>query len=221
MPQRLPSLPNLEYLRKQAKDVLRVGRYRSPRWRLADAQHAVAHGYGFDSWAALKLNVETVRQKRSASSLAREADDASAVDARGAPNTAMQPLLSRSSHPLAGTWAQRTSASSGKGSHAPMDDMLVEFELTDGTVTLTQIVIDATGRHSAMKTVIRADGQEHSAEFGDELVLQAAWTNERTLELTFKHAERTVSEWAYSASADGHSMVVSTTEQVVVFERIE
>ena len=63
--------------------------------------------------------------------------------------------------------------------------------------------------------------QDHSAESGDVLVLQAAWTNERTLGLIFKHAERTVSEWAYSVSADGHSMVVSTTEQVVVFERIE
>ena len=50
MTQRLPSLPNLGYLRKQAKDVLRVVRHRSPRWSLADAQHAVAHGYGFPSW---------------------------------------------------------------------------------------------------------------------------------------------------------------------------
>jgi hypothetical protein len=64
-----------------------------------------------------------------------------------------------------------------------MDDMVFEFELIDGTVTLTQIVIDSTGRQSATKTVIQADGQDHAAEFGDALVLQATWTNDRTLEL--------------------------------------
>jgi len=102
-----------------------------------------------------------------------------------------------------------------------MDEMVLEFELTDGTVTLTQIIIDSAGRQSATKTVIQADGQDHAAEFGDALVLQATWTNDRTLELTFKHAEAVVSKWTYEVSVDGQSVVVSTTEQVVVFGRVE
>jgi hypothetical protein len=221
MPQHLPSLPNLDHLKKQAKDVLRVARHRSPLCRLADAQRAVAHGYGFDSWPALKLHVESVRQRRSAASSAPEAEDPSAGAASAVPHTAMQERPCRSSHPLAGTWAKCTSASSGGRAHAPMDDMVFEFEMTEGTVTLTQIVIDSTGRQSATKTVIQADGEDHSAEFGEGLVLQATWTNDRTLELIFKHAETVVSQWAYEVSADGHSLVVSTTEQVVVFERVE
>ena len=101
-----------------------------------------------------------------------------------------------------------------------MDDMVFEFELTDSTVTLTQIVIDSTGRHSATKTVIQADGQDHSAEFGEGLVLQATWTNDRTLELIFKRAETIVSKWTYEVSVDGQSLIVSTTDQVVIFERV-
>ena len=71
MTQRLPSLPNLGHLKKQAKDILRVSRQRSLSWRLADAQHALAHGYGFPSWLELKIHVESVRQQRGAGSSAR------------------------------------------------------------------------------------------------------------------------------------------------------
>src|SRR5262245_36633754 len=103
MSQHLPSLPNLEHLRKQAKAVLRVARHRSPLWRLADAQHAVAHGYGFDSWPALKLHVESVRP-RSATSPRREGKPAR--------------LQGQTSHPLAGTWADHPS------------DTVLQFELS-------------------------------------------------------------------------------------------
>jgi hypothetical protein len=221
MPQRLPSLPNFDHLKKQAKDVLRVARRRSPRWRLADAQHAVAHGYGFDSWPALKLHVETARGRRPTGNAVRQKEDPSAGDARAALHAAKQDRHLRSSHPLAGTWAKRPSAFSGGRVQAPMDDMVFEFELTDGTVTLTQIVIDSAGRQSATKTVIQADGQDHAAEFGEALVLEATWTNDRTLELTFKHAETVASKWTYEVSVDGRSLVVSTTKQVVVFGRVE
>ena len=61
MSQRLPSIPNLDHLKKQAKDVLRLARHRRPRWRLADAQHAIARGYGFATWTDLKRHVEAIR----------------------------------------------------------------------------------------------------------------------------------------------------------------
>jgi hypothetical protein len=101
-----------------------------------------------------------------------------------------------------------------------MGDMVVELELIDGTVTLTQIVVDPAGRQSATKTAIQADGQDHPSQFGHELVLQARWTDVRTLELIFKHAETIVSKWTYEVSVDGQSLIVSTTDQVVIFERV-
>jgi uncharacterized protein len=65
----LPARPNLEQLRHQAKDLLqsaksgddealeKIGTL-SDRVTLASAQLAVARGYGFASWAALKWEVE-------------------------------------------------------------------------------------------------------------------------------------------------------------------
>jgi hypothetical protein len=54
----LPRRPSLTHLRKQAKDLLRRLRQQNPDTTLAQAQHAVAREYGFDSWPKLKAQVE-------------------------------------------------------------------------------------------------------------------------------------------------------------------
>jgi hypothetical protein len=56
MSRHLPARPNLEYLKKQAKALLRA----HPGWQLADAQHALAREYGFESWPKLKAHVESI-----------------------------------------------------------------------------------------------------------------------------------------------------------------
>jgi hypothetical protein len=56
MSRKLPERPNLEHLRKQAKELLRT----MPRGKLADAQHALANEYGFSTWATLKTHVESL-----------------------------------------------------------------------------------------------------------------------------------------------------------------
>src|SRR6185437_14952971 len=58
MTRQLPEKPNLEYLKKQAKELLRSMR----QGKLADAQHALANEYGFPSWAKLKSHVEALTQ---------------------------------------------------------------------------------------------------------------------------------------------------------------
>ncbi|MBV8818864.1 MAG: ankyrin repeat domain-containing protein [Acidobacteriaceae bacterium] len=63
---KLPARPNLEQLRKQAKDLLE--RYRASRegqsdadaFKLHDAQREVARQYGFESWSKLKHFVDGV-----------------------------------------------------------------------------------------------------------------------------------------------------------------
>ncbi len=56
MSRQLPEKPNLEYLRKQAKDLLRS----MGRGKLADAQHTLAREYGFATWAKLRSHVVTL-----------------------------------------------------------------------------------------------------------------------------------------------------------------
>ena len=55
MPHELPAKPNLEYLRKQAKQLQRT----MPQGKLSDAQHMLAQEYGFTTWAKLKSQVVT------------------------------------------------------------------------------------------------------------------------------------------------------------------
>jgi hypothetical protein len=58
MSRNLPARPNLEYLRKEAKERLDELRRRDAGAQLADAQYALAKEYGFASWPALKAHVE-------------------------------------------------------------------------------------------------------------------------------------------------------------------
>ena len=54
----------------------------------------------------------------------------------------------------------------------------------------------------------------------ERLDLRARWTDVRTIETIVKHGENIVSKGTYEVSADGQSLVVSTTEQRVVFKRV-
>ena len=62
---KLPPNPNLEHLKKQAKDRLHELRQENPSVKLADAQHAIARDYGFASWPKLKAHVESLRAANS------------------------------------------------------------------------------------------------------------------------------------------------------------
>jgi len=58
MAEALPARPNLEWLKKTAKQHLRELRARNSATRLAEAQLAVARRFGFSSWRALKAHIE-------------------------------------------------------------------------------------------------------------------------------------------------------------------
>lgn len=54
MSRQLPENPNLQYLKKQAKQLLRSGKAD----KLTDAQRVLANEYGFATWAKLKSHIE-------------------------------------------------------------------------------------------------------------------------------------------------------------------
>ena len=56
----LPDTPNLEWLRKQAKQRLREIRQTDSNAKLADAQLDLARRYGFPGWRALKAHVDSL-----------------------------------------------------------------------------------------------------------------------------------------------------------------
>ena len=58
MSRRLPSHPSLEFLKKEAKALLRDLQQQDAAAQLTDAQHRLAREYGFASWPRLKAFVE-------------------------------------------------------------------------------------------------------------------------------------------------------------------
>jgi hypothetical protein len=60
MSRTLPHNPSLEYLKKEAKDLLKELQTQDASLRLADAQHTLAQDYGFASWPKLKAHLEAL-----------------------------------------------------------------------------------------------------------------------------------------------------------------
>jgi len=66
MSQALPSRPNLDWLRKTARQRLKERLAKAPAAKLAEVQFDLAREYGFSSWRAMKAHIEA--QQRAASS---------------------------------------------------------------------------------------------------------------------------------------------------------
>ena len=197
-------------------------RRQKPRWKLADAQRAIARGYGFVNWSSLKTHVEKIRHEQrptfSTSASALRADDSS---------TARMSRRSESNredwsiHPIVGAWvAHRVTSSMHSDPQPTNEDIVVEFQLRDEEVKLTQVGTDTSGHEIAIRTTICADGHEHPVPFGEDVRLKALWTTSLTLEATFTTSERTISRWSYEVSPDGKSLVVSTANDRIVFKRL-
>jgi ankyrin repeat protein len=72
----LPDGPNLEWLRKQAKQHLKEIRTADPHAKLVDAQLDLARRYGFSSWRALKSHIDSLTVDGQLFESARKGDTA-------------------------------------------------------------------------------------------------------------------------------------------------
>jgi hypothetical protein len=201
----LPLHANLEHLRKEAKAVLRVVRRHKNGWRLADAQHAVARGYGFPNWSELKAHVESVPPGSAGRRIGYSRD------------LTGTPKVSRHAHPISGFWTT-SRATSKSPSGSTNQDIRLSVDVAADVVTFTEFWLDRRGHELASRMAIRVDGQEHPLDSGGPVV-QACWINRRVLEVTVKRGDQTVGRGQYESSDDSATLTVSTTDHVVVFER--
>lgn len=202
MSRSLPSRPNLEHLRNQAKELLEGARRQHPSWRLADAQFALARDYGFASWPALKHHVEsavgdgTATPAASASAVAR-ADDC----------------------PLAGSWSANVAASTRHPAF-PFQAATLDIIVSGTRVTMTQVVIDPTGKPSGSTITIEADGAPRAvAGGGTGHLLAAHWGDARTLVVVDTVDGQEAGRGRYEVSKDNAALTVTTAEQRIVFDR--
>jgi hypothetical protein len=193
MSRNLPPHPNLEHLRKQAKDLLHELKQENPALQLADAQHALAREYGFASWPKLKSYVE---------SLPRDAASSEAESERA--------------NPFVGSWTANLSKSRRHPSN-PFQSATLQFTVVGHTVTIIDIVVDETGREIQSKNTILVDGQEHTTENG--YVFLARWRGSNVLQTEAKKDGLQAGWGKYEISDDGKIMTISGDEQVIVLDR--
>lgn len=193
MSRQLPAYPSLEHLKKQAKDLLPALQRENPDRQLADAQHAIARMYGFGNWAQLKTHVE---------SLARPEEAVATTTA--------------SPHPLVGVWKANVAASTPHPDN-PIQSATLEFLVDGDLVTITDVVVDASGREERGRNTLHADRVERVYEHG--YTVTTMWVSARALEATVTKNGKLEGRVIYEISPDGKTLTLSTGDQRTLFER--
>ena len=189
MSRNLPPHPNLEHLRKQAKDLLHDLKQRSPASKLADAQHALAREYGFASWPKLKAYVES-----------------------------LPPPTPTKVNPFVGKWTANLSKSRRHPANQ-FQSATLQFEVIGDIVTIIDVVVDASGREEHGKNTILVDGNEHESEERNGYVLMATWRGSQVLETIAKKDGQVAGWGKYEVSDDGKTLTISGDEQLIVLDR--
>ena len=189
MTRNLPPHPDLDHLKKQAKELLRKMKQEKFAAKLADAQLAIAREYGFASWPKLKAYVESL------------------------PAIVMRaPMTS----PFAGKWTANLSKSSQHPGN-PFQSAFLQFTVEDNILTIIDVVVDESGREHRGKNTILVDGQNHTAENG--YVLIAGWRGSSVLETEAKKHGQSLGWGRYEISEDGQTLTISGDAQSIVLDR--
>ncbi len=190
MSRQLPSRPNLEYLKNQAKEQLEELQRQDPSAQLADAQHALAREYGFASWPLLKANVE----------------DRLAAFARGV-------------RLFAGAW-QADLAKSQRHPANQFQRATIVFDVDGDDLRMSDIVVDETGREERHVNTIRADGRERATEPRRGYSVRASWRDPLTLEAVGLKDGQVIGGATYAVSPDGATLTVAADQQLIVLQRV-
>jgi len=198
MSRNLPPHPNLEHLKKQAKDLLHDLKQRDPALKLADAQHAIAREYGFASWPKLKAYVESLPRP-------------TLVDSQSA--VALEQV-----NPFVGKWIANLSKSRRHPGNQ-FQSATIQFEVIGDILTIIDIVVDASGREEHGKNTILVDGNEHESEERNGYVLMATWRGSQVLETVAKKDGQVAGWGKYEVSDDGNTLTISGDKQLIVLDR--
>ena len=220
MSRHLPSRPNLDHLRRQAKDLLGDIQKGNPGWKLADAQHAVARGYGFASWPKLKAHVESLASHPTGpdiESAGRSQPQEGEVD-RPEHDGSRRGSDSEQEHAFAGTWTANLAKSEQHPAN-PFQGATLEFTVVGNTVTIAQVFVDPSGHEVGGRMTIQADGSEHPSEYGNGHALRARWIGSNILEAVDLKDGEILGRGTYEVSSDGKTLTVSTNEQRIVMDR--
>ena len=221
MSRNLPPHPNLDYLKKQAKELLHDLVLRDPGLKLADAQHTLAREYGFASWPKLKLHVESLSGHASVAAESQSVSDDERMNADGLrPTDSRFPGAPQKPSPFVGRWTANLSKSKRHPDNLFQSAML-EIEVVGDTVTIADVVVDHSGHEDHGRNTIQVDGNDHSSTtHGNGYVLMARWRGSHILETVARKDGKAAGWGTYEVSADGNTLTVSGDQQVIVLERM-
>jgi hypothetical protein len=84
-------------------------------------------------------------------------------------------------------------------------------------VTIVHDAIDELGREDRGVNTIQADGIDRVGDFGRRITVR--WAGPRGLDMMTTHAGLDARMAKYEVSPDGHTLIVSTVDQRLVFDR--
>jgi hypothetical protein len=185
----LPDRPNLEYLKREAKDLLRTLQQQRPVAKLADAQHALARQYGFTSWTRLKRHVEV-------------------------PASAATPAAS----PFAGTWKANLAKSKPHPANQ-FRSVMLQLSVRGNVMTIAQSLVGESGEEERNRTALHVDGLEHMSDDRPGFGVVASWRGSHVFEVIARKDGEVVGVGTYEVSADGRELSVTTADMHIVLER--
>lgn len=191
MSRQLPPRPNLEYLRKEAKDLLETLLRQDQSAKLSDAQHALAREYGFASWPALKASVE---------------------DRRAA--------FDQGARLFAGVWKVDLARSQRHPANQFRSATIV-FDVDGQDLRMSDVFVDEAGREEQHVNTIRADGRERPAEPRRGYGVRASWRDPYTLETVGLKDGQPIGGATYAVSPDGRTLTISADQQMIVLDRVD
>jgi len=188
----LPTTPNLEHLRKQAKHRLAEMQRENPALQLADAQHVLAREYGFPSWPKLKAHIESLPVQST-------------------------PDPTRAPSPFAGTWIANV-ARSKQHPLNPFRSATMHIDVDGDRISISDFVVDGNGRSEQRVNTFEADGVEHSSANGYSLTV--SWRGPRALETLGKKDGEVIGRGTYEVDSDRMTMTIAGEDQLIVLERL-
>jgi hypothetical protein len=126
------------------------------------------------------------------------------------------PLATES--PFDGDWRANVSASKRHPDN-PFQNASLRLAVVGDTVTITDVVVDASGRKEEGRNTLHADGKARPSEYGGYVVV-ARRIGPRVLEAAVTKDGQVAGRVRYEVSADNQTLTVTGTEQVIVFDRV-
>jgi len=123
-------------------------------------------------------------------------------------------------NPFAGTWIANLSKSKRHPDNQ-FREATLEFGMNGERLTITDIVVNASGQEEKERHTILIDGKEHPSADGNGYFITANWLGTHVLETTAKKSGEVVGRGMYLVSRDGQTLTISADQQLIVCDRKE